>query len=260
MGKLTGKVAIVTGGASGLGEATAKLFAQEGAKVVIADVHDVRGAKVVADIREYGGEAAYVHTDVSKSDQVRNLVATAEKMYGKLNIMVANAGILGPGSTKRVEDLPDEEWDQILNINLGGVFRCFKYAAPAIRRAGGGAMTATSSVAAVRRVGDTLGAYSASKAGINLLVQQMAYELAEDNIRVNCVCPGGMETRIGESANRSPSEERERAAQRAATQRGSLGRQSKPAEVAQAHLYLVSDDASFVNGQALIVDGGMTIR
>ncbi|MBM3946272.1 MAG: glucose 1-dehydrogenase [SAR202 cluster bacterium] len=261
MGRLDGKVALITGAASGLGEATARLFAREGAKVVIADVHDERGTKVMADIREGGGEATYVHTDVTDTRQVQNAVATAEKTYGKLNVVIANAGILGSGSSKTVDQISETEWGKILDVNLNGVLRTFKYAIPALRRAGGGAMSATSSIAGVDRVGDTLSAYSVSKAGINMLVKHLAYELADDNIRVNCVCPGGMETRIGESREMPPDQLRARNAQQQAQRSASrLARQSNPLEVAHAHLYLVSDDASFVTGQALIADGGSTIR
>jgi NAD(P)-dependent dehydrogenase (short-subunit alcohol dehydrogenase family) len=262
MGRLDGKVALITGAASGLGEATAKLFAREGASVVIADVHDERGTKVMAEIKEHGGEATYVHTDVTSADQVKNAVRAAEQTYGKLNVVIANAGILGSGSSKTVEQITEEEWATIINVNLTGVMRTFKYAIPALRRAGGGAMSATSSIAGVARVGDTLSAYSASKAGINSLVKQLAYELADDNIRVNCVCPGGMETRIWESGELTPEQLRARNArqQTQAAAQGRLGRRSEPVEVANAHLFLVSDEASFVTGQAVIADGGSTIR
>ncbi len=262
MGRLDNKVAIVTGGASGLGEATAKLFAQEGASVVIADVQDALGAKVMAAIKEGGGEATYVHTDVTKAADVQNVIRLAEHQYGKLTTMVANAGILGSGSTKTVEQITEEEWNRILDVNLGGVMRCFKFAAPAIRRAGGGTMSATASTAGVARVGQTLAAYSASKFGVVSLVKQMAYELAKDGIRVNCVCPGGMETRIFESNGLSGAQRAAQEAERAAARRarGPLGRVSDPMEVAYAHLFLCSDEGSFVNGHALVADGGSLVQ
>ncbi|MBM3946273.1 MAG: glucose 1-dehydrogenase [SAR202 cluster bacterium] len=263
MTRLAGKVALITGGASGLGEATAKLFANEGAKVVVADVNDARGAKVAADIKEGGGQATYVRTDVTSSDQVKNAVAAAEKSYGKLDVVIANAGISGSGSGKTLEQISEDEWDQIMNVNLNGVMRTFKYAIPALRRAGGGAMSATASIAGVARVSDTLSAYGASKAGVVSLVRQLAYELADDNVRVNCVCPGGMETNLSESRGLSSQEmeqmRRRRQAQRQA--RGKLGRTATDLrEVASAHLFLVSDDASFVNGQAVVADAGWLLR
>jgi NAD(P)-dependent dehydrogenase (short-subunit alcohol dehydrogenase family) len=262
MNRMNGKVAIITGAASGLGEATAKLFAQEGAKVVIADVQDDLGAKVLAAIKENGGEAAYVYTDVTKPADVQRVVRTAKERYGKLTTMVANAGILGSGSKKTLEDITEEEWGQIINVNLSGVMRCFKYAIPAIRRAGGGVMTTTASTAGVARVGEHLAAYTASKHALIGLVKYTAFETAKDNIRVNCVCPGGMETRIFESVGLSAQERAERNARISsrATANPTVPRTSRTMEVANGHLFLCSDEGAYVNGHALVIDGGSLIQ
>ena len=206
MGRLDGKVAIITGAASGLGAACSKLFAQEGAKVIVADIHDARGAEVVSAIKEAGGEATYVHTDVTSSEEVQRAVQTAEERYGQLNIMVANAGVMGAASTKKTEEMVDEEWDFVFDLNSTGVLRCFKYAIPAIQRAGGGAMSATASPSGLNRWGGTGAAYGASKAAVIRLVKETAYECLKDNIRVNSVCPGAMQTRLSESFGLPPEE------------------------------------------------------
>ena len=261
MGRVEGKVAIVTGAASGLGEATAKLFAQEGAKVVVADVHEPHGAEVVSAIKESGGEAMFAYTDVTKAEDVKQTVQTAEERYGKLDIMIANAGIMGSACTKSAEEITEEEWDLVININLTGVLRSFKHAIPAIRRAGGGAMSATASVAGVARVGETQAAYNASKAGVVALVKQVAYEVMDDNIRVNCVCPGGMDTRIFETQNLSAAQmEAWQARRQAMRKEGRRGVMVNPMEMAYSHLFLCSDEAAFITGQPLVVDAGFLIR
>ena len=206
MGRLDGKVAVITGAASGLGAACSGLFAREGAKVVAADIHDARGAEVVSAVKEAGGEATYVHTDVTKSADVQRAVQTAEERYGKLDIMVANAGILGRSATMTTAQMEEKEWDFTFEVNSTGVMRCFKYAIPAIRRAGGGAISATASPSGITRVIGTLAGYGASKAAVIRLVKDTAYECLQDNIRVNCVCPGSMLTRLAESSGRSPEE------------------------------------------------------
>ena len=254
--RLNGKVAVVTGAASGLGEATAKLLAKEGAKVVIADVQDEPGKQVVRTIQDTGGDATFVHADVTKQSDMDNAVKVAEKQYGKLTTMVANAGIVGRGSYKMVTDITDEEFYQIINVNLLGVLHAFKAAAPAIKRAGGGAMSATSSLSAQLGMYD-ISVYAASKGGVISLCKALAYELFPDNIRVNCVLPGGMRTNLSKnSSGRTPEEVAAWKNKRSIPASNVYRKMCDPIEVAQAHLFLCSDESSFMTGQALIVDGG----
>ena len=251
MAKLEGKVAIVTGSASGLGEATAVLYAEEGAAVVVADV-DREGAEETAHtIREAGGDAIVVQTDVSRPADVRKLVETCEEHYGKLDVMTANAGGgIGSGHGKSIVEITEEEFAEIMNVNFGGVMLCFKYAIPAILRTGGGAMTATASLAATRGYA-RLSAYSAAKGAIVSLVRSLAVEFGEQ-IRINAVAGGG-----GKQSRRrrkgTPMEPGEAA--------GRMGpvRLNDAREVAHAHLFLVSDDASYINGHVLVADAGLTV-
>jgi NAD(P)-dependent dehydrogenase (short-subunit alcohol dehydrogenase family) len=261
MDRLKGKVAIITGSGTGLGRAIAQLFVEEEAKVVVADIREKDGEGTVKIIRDMGGEAIFVKTDVSKSADVQNLVHAAEDRYGKLNIMVANAGIMGRGSGKPLAEIPEEEWWEIVNVNLGGVFLCFKYAIPAILRAGGGAMTATASLAA-HRAFKRNDAYCASKGAIVSMVRSLAYDLAP-TIRVNAVSPGAMKTELiphmNEAKGITTPTPPMGALQPGQPPPPPIRRFSDPREVACAHLYLVSDEASFITGQTLIADGGWGI-
>ncbi|HXC78046.1 MAG TPA: SDR family oxidoreductase [Candidatus Acidoferrum sp.] len=259
MNRLNDKVAIITGGASGLGEATARLFAQEGATVIIGDIHSERGTRVADEINATGGTAYFRRTNVRVASDVEQIVAFAEKECGRLNIMVANAGIGGAASRVRLEDVTEEQWDEVMQVNPGGVWRSFKYAAPALRRAGGGAMTSTGSLAGVSIPGGALlGAYTTSKFAITGLTKYFASELAEDGIRVNCVAAGRIRTNIDESFGMPDEQLRKAKESRFATPDVVNGRRSiaNPGEVAQVHLFLCSDEASFVTGQAIVADGG----
>jgi NAD(P)-dependent dehydrogenase (short-subunit alcohol dehydrogenase family) len=258
MGRLEGKVAVITGGASGLGEATARLFSHEGAAVVLGDINEQRGAEVVRSIVDAGGKAAFRYTDVRNAEQVKALVDLAESAFGELHIMVANAGIGGAASRKQLEDVTEDEFEEVMQINAAGAWRSFKYAAPAIRRAGGGAMTSSASIAGLSTLGGAkLGAYSASKQAAVSLTRHFAAELADDGIRVNCVCPGRMLTNIDESYGYDSTElDRARTTRRTGTVTGARRVICDPIEVAYLHLFLCSDEASFVNGQAIMADGG----
>jgi NAD(P)-dependent dehydrogenase (short-subunit alcohol dehydrogenase family) len=260
MARMKDRVALVTGGASGLGAETCLLFAEEGADVVVADLNDERGGEVVRGVEARGRKAVFHHTDVAKSEDLEAAVQLAESSFGKLDTVVANAGIGGAASRKRLEDLTEEQLDEVIQVNMSGVWRTFKFAAPALRRAGGGAMTSSASVAGLTILGgSTLGGYTASKFGAVGLTKFFAAELAADGIRVNCVCPGRMQTNIDESYHWSPEELEAARSRRNGAVSATIRTMAEPREVAYLHLFLCSDEASFVTGQAIEADGGLNL-
>lgn len=236
MGRLSGKIAIVTGAASGIGKATVELFRSEGATVIGADVSD--GADVTADA---GDEAA-----------IKQLVDHVARQHGGLDIIFANAGVSGGWAT--ISEQTTADWAEILRVNLIGPFLAIKYGAPVIAKRGGGSIICTASVAGLRS-GAGGAAYSASKAGVINLVQTAAQQLAGSGVRVNAICPGlvetGMTTPMYDLA-------RERGQEGRIGELNPLKRGGEPEEIAQAALFLASDDASYVNGHALVVDGGLS--
>jgi NAD(P)-dependent dehydrogenase (short-subunit alcohol dehydrogenase family) len=244
--RFKGKTAIVTGGASGIGEATARLFAAEGASVVIADVES-SGAAVADQLRAEGREAAFVRTDVTSAREAENLIEETLRRYGQLDILHNNAGVLVIGD---VVSLAEADWDRCMDINLKSVFLVSKYAVPAMRRAGGGAIVNTASVAG-KAGGRGYAVYGASKAGIIVLTQCMALDLAPDHIRVNAVCPGPTATRMVLGLTNDPDHERTRWSKELPA-----GRMGQPEDTAKVVAYLASDDAAFVTGAAWVVDGG----
>jgi NAD(P)-dependent dehydrogenase (short-subunit alcohol dehydrogenase family) len=255
VGRLEGKTAVVTGASTGLGRAIAQLYAQEGARVVVSDIRPAEGTETVEAIRADGGEAIFVETDVASSSSVDELVATAERTFGAVHVMTANAGILGRAAGKSLVDVTDDEAAQIMAVNFLGVLHAFRAAIPAIRRAGGGAMTATTSVAAHRGYA-TLPIYCASKGAVAALVRAVAADVAPA-IRVNAVSAGSMATEIG--AHAAEDEGVTEVTSYAPKKAGDFSRRADPLEVAYAHLFLASDEASFVNGQTLLADNGKTI-
>jgi NAD(P)-dependent dehydrogenase (short-subunit alcohol dehydrogenase family) len=249
--RLAGKVAIVTGAATGLGREIAKLYASEGASVVLSDIRADVGEETTAAIAAEGGDAFFVPADVRDGDQVRELVLAAERRYGRLDVMTANAGALTNAGDRRFAELADEEIEANLDLNFGGCWRSWKYAIPALRRAGGGALTATGSVAGLRGNPDHA-VYGAAKAAIGGLARALAADLGP-SIRVNVVAAGGMITDI----RRHQAEDRGEAPPPDTGEPDEPTRyRADPKLVAYAHLFLASDEAAFVNGETLVVDGG----
>jgi NAD(P)-dependent dehydrogenase (short-subunit alcohol dehydrogenase family) len=249
-GLLKGKVALVTGGASGIGRATALLFAREGAAVAVVDLNKHKGEAVAKTIINEGGKAIFVHADVSDAADCQLAVRQTVKQLGRLDILFNNAGIMRRAS---VVGLNEEEWDRVMSVNVKSVFLLSKYAIPVMTKAGGGAIINTASGWGLVG-GQKAAAYCASKGAVVLLTKAMAIDHGEQNIRVNCVCPGDVDTpmlrnearQLGEPEDKFLSESAQRP----------LKRIGKPEEIAQAVLYLASDASSFVTGAALVVDGG----
>jgi NAD(P)-dependent dehydrogenase (short-subunit alcohol dehydrogenase family) len=250
MGRLDGKVAIITGGASGMGEATARLFVSEGARVVIGDVQREKGETLAASL---GAVCAYANVDVGSSEDVRGLVTTAIERFGKLDIMYNNAGI--GGGEGPITDCSEERFDQIIATNLKGVWLGMKHCLPYLIANGGGSIITTASVSAFMGM-EGQGAYGASKGAVVQLTRVCAIENARLNIRANCICPGGTLTPLIYANPLSPAPTdidtvRERLAGFQPIQRAGL-----PEDIANAALWLASDESSFVTGQAIVVDGG----
>jgi NAD(P)-dependent dehydrogenase (short-subunit alcohol dehydrogenase family) len=245
--RFTDKTAIVTGGGGGIGRSTALRLAKEGARVVIADMDSDAGLQTEALIKEDGNEAMFVKTDVSNSEQVKKLIQKTTDTYGALHIMFNNAGVGNP-SVKSI-DMSEEEWDRVIDINLKGVFLGIKYAVPELIKSGGGAIVNTSSLLGLKGQ-KYLAAYNASKAGVILLTKNSALEYGKNNIRVNAIAPGVIDTKI---IDHWKSDEWKWPI---ISKANALGRIGTPDEVANAVLFLASDDASFITGATLSVDGG----
>jgi NAD(P)-dependent dehydrogenase (short-subunit alcohol dehydrogenase family) len=249
MAELEGKVAIVTGGASGIGAATVRLFVEEGARVVIADMQRERGEALA---KELGAAATFVSCEVRQEDQVKRAVDTATERWGRLDCIFNNAGFggaLGP-----VEDIPVEEFDLTFDVLVRGVFLGMKHAIPALRERGGGSIINTGSIAGVTTGRGPI-VYSAAKAAVIHLTKAAAMQLGPDLIRANCICPGVIATPLAaNTVGRPDSLIEERIGDFAALQ--PIPRPGLPEDIAQMALFLASDRSSFVTGQAIVVDGG----
>jgi len=255
MGKLDGKVAVITGGASGIGDATARLFVREGCRVVIADVQDDRGARLAGEL---GPSAGYLHADVSEEAHVAGAIAHAVSRFGRLDCLFNNAGAGGVAGP--IEEIAADGFDRTMGVLLRGVFLGMKHAAPIMKRQGGGSIVSTASVAGLQ-AGYGPHVYSAAKAAVVHLTRSVAMELGESGVRVNCICPGGIATPIFGSAMGLAGPEADRVAELMKTllaTRQPIQRAGLPEDIARAALWLASEDSSFVNGHALIVDGGLT--
>jgi NAD(P)-dependent dehydrogenase (short-subunit alcohol dehydrogenase family) len=249
--RLAGKVALISGGARGMGAAEARLFAHEGARVVIADVLETAAQKVAADIESAGGAAIAVRLDVTREADWQQAVATAESRFGALHILVNNAGV---GSHGKVEDTSVEDWNRVMDINAKGVFLGSKAAIPAMRRAGGGSIINISSQLGLVGVDNSSPQYQASKGAVRLLTKATAIQYAAEGIRANSVHPGPVETPMTEARRSDPQ------AYKLTVSRIPLGRYGQPSDVANGVLYLASDESAWVTGSELVIDGGWTAQ
>ena len=246
--RLENKVAFISGGARGMGAVEAKLFAREGAMVVIGDVLEDEGRKTEAEINETGGECLFVPLDVTSEQNWQQAVAATIARFGKLDVLVNNAGI---NRTQGIEETTVEEWDLVMDINAKGVFLGTKNAIPEMRKAGGGSIVNISSVAGL--VGDRSGgAYTASKGAVRLLTKSTAIQYAGEGIRANSIHPGTIETMMTAPLLADEAHRQDR------LNRTPLGRLGKPEDVAYGALYLASDESSYVTGSELVIDGGRT--
>jgi len=248
--RLEGKVALISGGARGMGAEEAKLFAGEGARVVIGDVLEAEGRQTEAEINETGGDCLFVSLDVTDESQWENAVSEAVARFGRLDILVNNAGIARVSS---VEDTSEAEWDLVMGINAKGVFLGTKAAIPAMRKAGGGSIVNISSIAGL--VGGRTTAYAASKGAVRLLTKSTAIQYATEGIRANSVHPGVIESPMTLPIMLDTQEGRDQSAAR-----HPLGRIGQPADIAYGVLFLASDESSFMTGSELVIDGGLTAQ
>lgn len=244
--KLNGKVAIVTGGASGIGEFTVREMVNEGAYVIVADLNDDLGNKLVNDLNKNGKKSIYANVNVTIEEDIKGMIALAVKEFGRLDIIFNNAGI---GALAPSEDLTYDDWKKVLSVNLDGVFLCAKHAIKAMKQSGGGSIVNNASI--LGHVGQAAtAAYTAAKAGVLNLTKTLAVEYAKENIRVNSVSPGYIDTPLLSQLDENMKNH--------LISLHPLGRLGRPEEIAKAVVFLASDDASFVTGTDLLVDGGYT--
>jgi NAD(P)-dependent dehydrogenase (short-subunit alcohol dehydrogenase family) len=254
MERLKNKVAVVTGGAMGIGKAAAVAMAKEGAQVVVADIADQHGQTTVEEIMQAGGEAFFQHADVGVTADVERLVQAAVARYGKLDILVNNTGVAIGGS---VVEMSEEDWQRVININLTGIWRGMKFALPHMIQNGSGSIINLSSVQSLVGFAGWSG-YAASKGGVNGLTQQAAVEYARYNIRINAIAPGTILTPMNERIFETVGDPQKLIETWNALH--PLGRFGQPREVADVIVFLASDEASFITGEIIRVDGGLVVR
>ena len=250
MGRIQGKVAVITGAASGMGRATALRFAKEGASVVLTDLNSQGGETAVAECAAAGARAVFQRTDVTSEADIKAAVDRAVKEFGRLDIMFNNAGIAG--AVGPIEKVTSADFDRTIAVLTRAVFLGMKYSIPEMRKAGGGSIISTSSVAGLRGVG-YLATYSAAKAAVVNLTQAVAVEVGHDKIRVNCICPGGVNTPL--VRGRKPGAEE--AAEKSMARMQPIPRAGKPEDIATMALFLASDESEWITGTAMVVDGGV---
>ena len=251
--RLFGKVAVVTGGASGIGAATCRLFAREGASVIIADIDDELGRQVETEITDAGGEAVFRHLDVVNADDWVAAIEYAVERFGKLDVLVNNAGMSGPRARKTVEDTMDDDWNVVMDVNARSVFVGTKYAIPQMRKAGGGSIINVSSI--YGNVGSKASTpYHASKGAVRTFTKAAAVQYAPEQIRVNSVHPGFTDTGMTRDIHAVPEIRKER------EDKTPVGRLGVPEDIAWGIVYLASDESRFVTGAELVIDGGMTAQ
>jgi len=251
--RLGGKVAIVTGAGSGIGRATANLFAEEGAKVVVADIEPSLGRETVEEISKKGGTAVQAVVDVSKVNDVRMMIKTCITHFGKIDVLFNNAGIEGPGGS--LWKMKEDDWNRVIDVNLKSIFLGCKYAIPHMKRTKGSIINTASELGLVGSTSRPT--YSASKGGIIALTKSLALQCAPYRIRVNCICPGATETPL---LIRFVGERQKERKLRKVIREIPLRRLGKPIDMAYAALYLASEESSFVTGSVLVVDGGSTAQ
>ena len=249
--RLEGKVALITGGASGMGKVASRLFATEGAKVVLTDVADEAGEATAVEIRTAGGEAVYVHADVSKEADAESMIRTAVDTFGGLHVLYNNAGVM-PNDDRSVLTNTEAVWDLVLRINVKGVAFGCKYGIPAMIESGGGSVINVASFVAWMGAATSQTAYTSSKGAVLAMTREIAVEYARKGIRCNALCPGPIDTPLLAELLSDPVRRQRRLVHIP------MGRLGRAEELAKAALFLASDDSSFMTGASLIVDGGIT--
>jgi NAD(P)-dependent dehydrogenase (short-subunit alcohol dehydrogenase family) len=252
MGRLNGKVALITGGGSGMGRLASVTFAKEGAKVVVSEIAEPAGQETVAEIRAAGGEASFVRTDVSKDADVAAAVRAGEKVFGRINVLYNNAGIF-LAEDGSVVDLDEAIWDRVMNVNLKSIYLVCKHGIPALIRAGGGSIVNIASFVALVGCSVPQDAYTASKGGVIALTKSLAVQFGPKGIRSNAICPGPIETPLLTSWLLTNPE-----AKQLRLNRIPMGRFGRPEDIVNLALYLASDESAWTNGAVMVADGGIT--
>jgi len=256
MNRVKNKVAIVTGAALGIGRAASILLGQEGAKVAVTDLHDVAGSRLAGEITSAGCEAEYWHMDVAREGEVKSVFAQIQERFGRIDVLVNNAGIAGPN--KPTDQVTEEEWDRVQAVNVKGVFFCTKHVIPYLRQAGGGSIINLSSIYGLISAPD-IPPYHASKGAVRLMTKTDALLYAKERIRVNSIHPGYIWTPLVEALAQQAPEGPEAFRQHLAALHP-LGHVGEPEDIAYGVVYLASDESQFVTGSELVIDGGYTAQ